>query len=176
MMKLLELATAQTPLSVPTGDYILVNGLLGIGEWDTAASVQLDSETELKVKKDQASLFLGVVCKGPRHTGIDLYLKSADRVRMLHISSALGEREFQEEQWSEMQWGSNDWWTANQIGLIAEEGKQRIIAPDAFEFQIARTQLEQEVGVYLHLKRPEKRFPQGEFQGAPERWLHLTLK
>ena len=176
MIGILILAITLAPLSVPEGRYILVNGMLSAGEWDASASIRLDPETEIKAKKDRESLFLAVVFKGPRHTGVDLYLKSAGKVRMLHVSSALGEREFREGQWSEVKWGRNHWWAANPIGLVSEEGKQRVIEPEAFEFQLARAQLGRDVEIYLHLKRPEKRFPAGASQDATDRWLRLTLE
>jgi len=62
------------------------------------------------------------------------------------------------------------------VSLVSEAGKQRAIGPEAFEFQLARAQLGRDVEVYLHLKRPEKKFPVGASQDATDRWLRLTLK
>ncbi|HZS03794.1 MAG TPA: hypothetical protein VFD58_02885 [Blastocatellia bacterium] len=175
MIEELVLALALVPMSVPDGKYILVNGLLGAGEWDGAASVRLDAETEVRVKKDRESLFLAVVFKRPRHTGVDLCLRSAGKVRMLHVSSALGEGELREGQWSELQWGRNQWWTANPVALVNEQGKQGVSAPEAFEFQLARAQLGREVELYFHLKRPEKQLPAGASEDTTDRWLRFTL-
>jgi len=147
------------------GRYILVNGMISNGEWDRAASIQLDPETQIRAKMDRESLFLAIVFEGPRHTGVDLYLKSAGKLRLLHISSATGQKEFRDGQWSEMKWGRNHWGTANIIGHIVKEGKTSPLEPEAFEFQLARAELGRDVEVYLHLKRPEKRF----------RWVHLRM-
>jgi hypothetical protein len=161
--------------SIPDGRYVLINGHIGSGEWNSSLTVPLDDETELRLKKDRESLFLAVIFKGPRHTGVDLYLKSAGRTRMLHVSSALGEKELRSGEWSEMIWGRNVWWTANAVGLINEQGKTRPLAPDAFEFQLSRQELGRDIDLYLNLKRPDKRFPSSASPDSTERWLRVRI-
>jgi hypothetical protein len=175
MIRLLVLLSALATVPVPDGKYILVNGMVGPREWDGAACVRLDAETEIRAMKDPGSLFLAVVFKGPHHTGIDLYLRSASKVRMLHVSSALGERSMHAGSWSDIEWGRNHWWTANAIGMVSEEGGSRWLEPEAFEFQLARDQLGLDAELFVHLKRPEKKLPPGASAGNADGWLHLVL-
>jgi hypothetical protein len=175
MFKLVLLALIVVIQAIPDGRYVLINGHIGSGEWDSSLTVPLDDKTELRLKKDRSSLFLAVVFKGPHHTGVDLYLKSAGRTRMLHVSSALGEKELRSGEWSEMNWGRNTWWTANTVGLINEQGKARPLAPDAFEFQISRQEIGRNIDLYLELKRPDKRLPSAASPDSADQWLHVKL-
>ena len=172
----LALVAALATLFVPDGRYVLVNGLLEKGEWDASASSLVDPQTEIRVHKDRRNVFLAIVFKGPRHTGVDLYVKSRGRTRMLHVSSALGERTFENGRWSDFTWGRNSWWTANAVGMVAEEGGRRILEPEAFEFQLDRREFGKSAQVYLHLKRPEKRLPTGASEEADDRWARLVLE
>ena len=173
---LLALLANVDPISVPDGRYVLVNGLIAAGEWDGSARVVLDAETQLLARKDRDHLFLAIVFKGPRHTGVDLYLRTKGLTRMLHVSSALGERTREGGSWSAIAWGRNSWWTANTIGMVAEDGQRRFLEPDAFEFQIARTALGDAAELFVHLKRPEKRLPAGASETADGGWARLLLK
>jgi hypothetical protein len=170
------LVAALTAVSVPDGGYVLVNGLLGDGEWDGSAGVRLDAETEMRVHKDNESLFLAIVFLGPRHTGVDLYLQSRARTQMLHVSSALGEKVLEKGQWSEFTWGRNFWWSANAIGMIVEGDRQNVLEPEAFEFQIDRRELGSEVLLFVHLKRPEKLLPRGASEAVTDEWVRLRLE
>ncbi|MCP4547512.1 MAG: hypothetical protein GY835_13725 [bacterium] len=170
---LLMTVLAITP--VPDGKCILINGQLGEREWSGSATMPLDPTTELRFHQDGENLFLAIVFLGPRHTGIDLHLKSRDRHGLLHVSSALGERTYSDEEWSEFSWGRNAWWTANTIGSIVEEGRQRFLKPDAFEFQLDRRDLGPEISLFIHLKRPEKLLPQGASAATLDGWIQLKL-
>lgn len=165
---------AATP--VPDGGYILINGSLGIGEWADAGTVLLDPDTEIRFQKDDESLFLAIVFLGPHHTGIDLYLRSLETTRMLHVSTALGEKVLKEKQWSDVAWGQNSWWSANVIGTIVEGGRQQFLEPEAFEFQFDRRELGDDIRLFLHLKRPEKLLPTGASATISEKWVRLKLK
>ncbi|MEW5794924.1 MAG: hypothetical protein AB1772_01060 [Candidatus Zixiibacteriota bacterium] len=172
----LVIATTLTVVSVPDGGCVLVNGFLGDGEWDSSASARLDADTEIRVHKDGSGLFLAIAFQGPRHTGVDLYLRSHERTRMLHVSSALGEKVLDEGRWAEMSWGRNSWWSANVVGTIVEGDRQRFLEPEAFEFQLDRRELGADVYLFVHLKRPEKSLPLGVSQEAPEKWMRLRLE
>lgn len=163
--------------SIPSfnGDCILLNGMLGPEEWKNADTVRLDPDTEVRFQMDDENLFLAVVFLGPRHTGIDLYIDSREARRMLHVSTALGEKVYQKDQWSDMTWGRNSWWSANVIQTIVEEGRQRFLEPEAFEFQINRSDLGDDISILLHLKRPEKILPAGASEVTSEKWLKLKL-
>ncbi len=141
-------ALATTP--VPEGDYILINGSLGVEEWTDSGTMRLDADTEIRFHKDDDSLFMAIIFLGPRHTGVDLYVQSQGSIRMLHVSAALGDKILEGSQWSDVTWGKNSWWSANMIGSIYEEGRQRFLEPEAFEFQLDRC----EFGVYHQFVHP----------------------
>jgi hypothetical protein len=174
---LLTAAPASPPPAVPAGRYVLVNGFLAPGEWDDALAVPLDAETELRIKQDDRSVFLALVFKGPRHTGLDLYWSAGGPPEMFHVSSALGERHGKGGTWSEMEWGTNRLWTANPIGLISGDGGQQILQPEAFELQIDKARLGGlDLRLFVHLKRPEKTLPAGATPEKPESWLAVPLR
>lgn len=170
------LAAALTSVQVPTGPHVLINGLMGKGEWQSSVTVPLDEETELRACKDKQSLFLAVVFKGPRHTGLDLCVKCRDNVRMLHVSSALAESILQGNVWSDTTWGRNEWWTASPVCVFFDGGEQQIVEPEAFEFQLERSQLGREVALCLHLKRPGKRLPPAASADKTDGWVRLDLR
>jgi hypothetical protein len=172
----LILAATLTGISVPDGGCVLVNGFVDADEWHSSASVRLDQDTEIRVHKDGDNLFLAIVFLGPRHTGVDLYLRSGSQTRMLHVSSALGEKVLEKGRWSELSWGRNVWWSANAVGVIAEGDHERVLEPEAFEFQLARRELGSEVFLFVHLKRPEKLLPAGASAETTEGWVRLTLE
>ena len=170
----LSATLAATP--VPDGGYILINGSPGAEEWVDAGTMLLDPDTEIRFHKDDKSFFLAIVFLGPRHTGVDLYIQSRGNTRMLHVSSALGEKTLEDGQWSNFAWGQNSWWSANVIESIYEEGRQRFLEPAAFEFQIDRIELGADIDLFIHLKRPEKLLPPGGSVAAIEGWLRLGLE
>jgi hypothetical protein len=176
MIRIILLLAALSSVRVPDGRYVLVNGVIGENEWKDALSVSLDSETELLAKKDARNLFLAIAFKGPRHTGVDLYIRCRDGVRMLHVSSALGEARCLAGQKTEISWSLPRWWSANAIGVINVDGRSQFLEPDAFEFQIARSELGVEANIYIHLKRPEKHVPPGAGESTEDNWLRLRLK
>ena len=174
---LLAAAPAAPPPAVPSGRYVLINGLLAPSEWDDALAVPLDPETELRIKQDDRSVFLALVFKGPRHTGLDLYWSTGGPSEMFHVSSALGERHRKSGTWSEMEWGTNRLWTANPVGLISGGGGQQVLAPEAFELQIDKARLAGlDLRLFVHLKRPEKTLPAGATPEKPGSWLAVPLR
>jgi hypothetical protein len=172
----LMLAVSLVGTSVPNGRCILVNGSLGIGEWTESAALRLDTDTEILFHKDDENLFLAITFRGARHTGVDLYIHSGGGTRMLHVSSALGEKVLEDNRWSDFKWGQNDWWSANQIGSIYEEGQRRFLEPEVFEFQIDRRGLGANIRLFIHLKRPEKLLPSGASAEDKEEWIRLKLE
>lgn len=170
------LATCLASVPVPDGRCILLNGLLGVEEWADANVVRLDPDTEIRFQKDDESLFLAVVFLGSRHTGIDLYIQSSAGTRMLHVSTAVGEKVFIKDRWSEITWGQNSWWSANVIGTIVEGGRQRFLEPEAFEFQFDRSDFGDDIRLFIHLKRPEKTLPTGASANLSDKWVRLKLK
>jgi hypothetical protein len=171
---MLAVSLAVTP--VPDGKNILVNGIPGEGEWSESGCINLDNETELRFHKDDGNFYLGIIFLGPHHSGIDLYIDSGGVVRMIHVSSALGEKVLENGDWSDYTWGRNSWWTANQIGSIWEDGKTRFLEPQCFEFQLDRHGLGTDIRLYIHLKRPEKSFPEGASPETRDGWIGLSLE
>jgi hypothetical protein len=171
----LLLLAALSPVAVPAGPYVLVNGVIGPGEWTPAVRIALDARTEIRAQQDARHLFLAVTARDTPHSGLDLYVSCRDGLRMLHVSAALGERVFHGDRWSGIEWGRTRWWTANPVCVVVTDGVQRVIAPEAFEFQLERSRLGREVAVYVHLKRPEKRLPAEASPDDPGRWVRLAL-
>jgi len=175
-MFIVMLAAVLAVTSIPDGGCVMVNGLMGEGEWDSSLAVELDTTTVMHVHKNAGYLFLALEFLGPRHTGIDLFLESGGRMRMLHVSSALGEKSFEDGQWTDFSWGSNTSWTANVIGSIYEDGKTRFLEPDAFEFQIDRRELGGDCALFIRLKRPGKVLPEGASEAGRDTWIRLELE
>ena len=175
MMLLMLLLAALAPIAVPAGPYVMVNGSLGPGEWRSCVRIPLDASTELWAQRDARSLFIAVVSRDTSHTGLDLHVRCRDGLHLLHVSSALGEGVFRGGTWSALEWGHNRWWTASPVCVIVTDGAQHVEPPEAFEFQLERSRLGRETALYVHLKRPERRFPAGASPDDPERWVRLTL-
>ena len=175
-MFVVMLAAVLALTSVPDGGCVMVNGLMGEGEWDNSLAMELDTTTVMHVHKNAEYLFLAIEFLGPRHTGIDLFIESDGRTRMLHVSSALGEKSLENGQWSDYSWGRNTLWTANVIGSIYEDGKTIFLEPEAFEFQIDRRELGSDGALFLRLKRPGKVLPEGAGETSHDSWIQLRLE
>jgi len=175
-MLALLLCAALVVVPVPGGDVVMVNGLVGEGEWSNSGELKLDDATTLRFHATPRYLFLAVVFHGPKHTGIDLHLHSLGATRMLHVSSALGEKTLVDGTWSDYAWGENAWWTANGIGSIWDGSTSVSLKPQGFEFQIDRRELGPDVALYIRLKRPAKTLPAGASEDAVKNWIRLTLE
>lgn len=164
-------------LKVSSGKCILPNGIFASSEWDDAAELTISDELILFLKQDDQYFYLGIKFINEIHTGIDLYIAdSGGNMKMLHVSSALGEKEFTNGQWSDFIWGENNLWTANSIGMISENGKTKFLEPDGFEFQIDKTFfLDKKWFLMIHLKRPELIYPQNATNESKLNWFKVTL-
>jgi len=91
---------------VPSGKHILVNGKFPGHEWNDAFKKQVAEDLRLYLKQDEKYLYIGIEFLKEKHTGIDLYLAdSPGNHRMLHISAALGEKEFVDSLWRDTVFG-----------------------------------------------------------------------
>ena len=164
-------------LEVPEGGVILPNGRFAEGEWPDAAKVSLDESTELLCKTSGDYLLLGLRFLGDKHTGVDLYLADdSGGCRMLHVSSALGERWKDSTGWNNIDFCENHLWVANSIGSVTIDGKTQFVAPDGFEFQIDRRMLAgRSWRLMVHLKRPTAILPDSADADNPAGWLVLEL-
>lgn len=165
-------------MEVNFGKHILPNGKFAINEWDDAAEIKADDKIILLSKQDDDYFYLGIKFINESHTGIDLYLADSDqKMKMLHVSSALGEKEFVDAQWSEFIWSENDLWTGNSIGMISVDGKSEFLENEGFEFQIHKSIIESNDWLLMiHLKRPEIVFPINAKNKNTTKWLRMNFK
>ena len=77
-----------SPLRVPLGPAITLDGRLGESEWEGAIHLPLSPRGALFLKNHQGFLAVGV--RGPSFGLAHLALASRDTIRVLHASAALG--------------------------------------------------------------------------------------
>lgn len=174
----LTIIMAQQSDIVPYGKNILVNGIYSIPEWSDSKSISPDSTIEISFKQDSTYLYLAVLYKKEKHTGIDLYLGDNKRpFAMLHVSATKGEKFYTETGWNETLWKLTKQWTANTVGLFRNnEGKRKIIEPEVTEFQINKNFFpNKKINFRIHLKRPEKIFPENTSDTNTKNWYKLIL-
>lgn len=164
-------------IKVKYGANILPNGKFAHGEWGDATDVKLPDKLNIFMKQDSLYLYVGVQFIDTMHTGIDLYIaESKSSRKKLHVSAALGEMDFTDVAWSDWKWGANDLWVANSVGQIVEDGKQKVVPLEGFEFQIHKSLLPGKKWLtFLHLKRPELIFPTDGTQDNVINWMMIEL-
>jgi hypothetical protein len=162
---------------IPTGKHIMVNGKFPGDEWNDALKKPMDEACLIFLKQDEKYLYIGIEFLKEKHTGIDLYLAdSPGNRRMLHVSSALGEKEFVDSLWRDTVFGQNYLWTGNVINMYFEDGKNKIVEPDGFEFQIDKKMFPgKQWYVMMHFKRPEKIYPTSATDLDITRWFRINL-
>ena len=170
-------STSEIP-EVPFGNNILPNGKFSQNEWSDADSCLFCDSIKFYVKQDENYVYLALKFLQEKHSGIDLYLAdSKTNLKNLHISSALGERNFKENEWEEFVWGENILWTGNSIGSFYSDGKMQFLDPDGFEFQIDNTLFKKKSWfLRIHLKRPEFIYPSNTNTDSKENWFEIELK
>ncbi|MEW6365390.1 MAG: hypothetical protein AB1714_12240 [Acidobacteriota bacterium] len=156
---------------------VLINGRFGSGEWDETGAPEVEDRLLLILNQDRHYLYLGIRFLREMHTGIDLYLAgSSGTPRKLHVSSALGEAEFAAGVWGDIQWGKNALWSANSIGLISENGAQKVVPLEGFEFQISKSLIAgPSWRLFLQLKRPDMKFPKDANPDSTSTWLAIAM-
>jgi hypothetical protein len=159
------------------GLYILPNGKFGNTEWNDASVFDVKEKLKIFLKKDSIYIYIGLQFIDTMHTGIDLYLADTSGFRKkLHVSSAIGEMDFKDGTWSDWRWGANDLWTANTIGQIIEDNKQKVVPLEGFEFQINKSILNgSKWFAYFHLKRPEFKYPENALEENVGTWFIIEL-
>ena len=125
-----------------------------------------------RFKQDNIYLYFGIEFLNTMHTGVDLYIaESSEHVKMLHISSALGEKEFTDGVWSDYAWGENFLWVGNSIGMIWDGEKNVTLPLEGFEFQINKSLFPASRWYFMiHLKRPELFVPDDADNTDIEQW------
>jgi len=167
-------AATRSPDAAP----VLINGHFGPDEWIEAGALKIEDRVLLCVNQDRHFVYVGIRFLKDMHTGIDLYVAAPGQTpKKLHVSSALGDAEFAGGTWGEIQWGKNLLWTANSIMLISDNGEQRVVSLEGFEFQISKS-LFSGPGwrLYLHLKRPDLKFPKDASPDSVDAWLEIGLE
>lgn len=164
-------------LKAKHGINVLSNGKFADGEWNDAALFEVKDKLKLYLKQDSIYLYIGLQFIDTMHTGIDLYIADESGIRKkLHVSSAIGEMDRKDGTWSDWKWGSNNLWIANSIGQIIEDGKQKVVPLEGFEFQIDKSLLPGSKWLlYFHLKRPEVKFPESAALENPLTWFIIEL-
>ena len=171
-------AESSDPVNIPFGKNIMPNGRFADFEWDDAALISADGNFDILVKQDNTYLYFAIKFKDAMHTGVDLYFAESPLSRkMLHVSSALGERNFHDGNWLDWIWGENHLWTANAVGMIRKEtGEQATLELDGFEFQIDKSMFQNKLWYYMiHLKRPEQTYPPDANPENIDNWLTIKL-
>ena len=162
---------------VPFGQTPMVNGFEGEKEWDNdaVANTTIDN-TIIKLQQDSQYMYVLVKNNDTLHTGLDLYLDDlAGNIRILHISSAHGQKIFKDGAWVDLAWGNQQEWTSNLVESIYEDGKQNFLAPEIFEFQIDKKLIPSEkFRLMFHLKRPEKWIPVSVDTVSSDNWLEFV--
>jgi len=163
---------------IPYGSHILTNGILESTEWSDSKILQIDSNILFYIKQDSVFLFIGIKFIKERHSGVDLYLGyEPDKIIMMHISSTLAYRQYNNTKWSEISWSQQTFWTANAVGIFYEnQGKAKIIEPEGFEFQIYKGYLNSKlISLRFHLKRPERIYPINSLENVITEWYRFKL-
>ena len=160
-----------------TNNVIMANGFFAPGEWDDGSLVEIGGGIVIYAKQDTCYLYIGIRTGEAVHTGLDLYIAdSAERQRLLHVSSALAEAMCDNGKWSEWRWEEKRQWVANKIGLYHDGNGQCSSEPEGFEFQIHKDMIHGEVvHIALHLKRPEYVFPILQDRETFKNWIQLLI-
>ena len=150
---------------VPYGGTVMVDGMKTEKTWIYPASFEtgLSNRVAMWLIQDSGFVYICLKDLDTTHTGIDLYLDDMNgNRRLLHVSTALGEKKWQDSSWSDFEWGANSFWTANVIQSIYRDGKMEYLAPECFEFQISKAYFPARTfKIMVHLK--------------PVSYTHLTL-
>lgn len=188
------------PLEVSSSnsESVRVDGVLEAAEWWDAQRVSGTDPCDIRLKRHDEYLFVGVQCPQLELPVLDLYLiPEAEDVYQLHVSAYLAERVIDEENadslWQSglrLDWAANtiEWNTAVRDSLVAigvygrEMLRQAVLPFDGFEVQIGERQfsssqwlLRVEVSRFAGTGDTFV-FPPGQRTGgAANQWLVLDL-
>ena len=166
--------------TAPFGSGIMANGKNGPQEWQFRDVLRFvtDNRLDIRVKQSNFYVYIAIIDLDTTHTGIDLYIENPDSSRkLLHISTACGEKDFKDGQWSDFRWGENTLWSGNVVQSIVSDGKTEFLAPDIFEFQISKQLITgKEFKMMIDLKRPGKTGPADASPDDSENWLVAKLR
>jgi hypothetical protein len=141
---------------------------------------------DIRIQHDSQYIYIGLNDYAPwitstdidtNHTGIDLYVDDTKgNMRLLHISSALGEKQFIDGKWSGMNMAEHFDWTGCIVQSIFVDNKNQYVAPKNFEFQINKKILpENSFRMMIKYKRPGKIAPPDANPDSSSTWLTFQL-
>jgi len=167
---------------------VMINGYFHQGEWSYPPVFKYCTENgvDIRIQHDSLYIYIGLNDYAPwitgsdidtNHTGVDLYIDDTKgNIRLLHISSALGEKVFSDGVWSDMNMAEHFDWTGSMIQSIYVDNKQKYVGPDNFEFQISKKLLpEKSFKMMIQYKRPGKIAPPDASTDSSESWMTFNL-
>lgn len=170
-----------TPLTLPKGTPVLVDGTLADGEWRDAVVRELGAFARLYVKQADDCVLLAIELTRAPTGSVDLFLAPADgRLYDLHSSAKLGEKRLEGAAWRE------DWTWWNQHDWVANVSRFDTFEPRHFldqpvrEFQIRRARFRGDTWrIRLAIQMPPEWqttvYPAGSSSLDPSGWLTLRL-
>jgi hypothetical protein len=174
-------AADTTPLTVPKGTPVLVDGTLANGEWRDAAVHQMGEFARLYAKQADDCVLLAIELTRAPTGSLDLFLAPADgRLYDLHSSAKLGEKTLEGAAWRE------DWTWWNQHDWVANVSRFDTFEPRHFldqpvrEFQIRRARFRGDIWRIRAIQTPPDWqttvYPTGSSPIDPSGWLTLRLQ
>lgn len=163
---------------IPYGKNILANGIIETEEWKDSKQRKLTEDISLYIKQDTQYIYIALEFLKEKHTGIDLYVgTSNNNIWMLHTSSTLSDRKYENNKWSDSRWILQSEWTSNTVGIFMnDKGERSTIEPSGFEYQIKKSTLSSDTFyIRCHLKRPEKILPINIIDTSVVDWLKFRL-
>ncbi len=132
----LSCASAQTPVNVPLGKPVLVDGVVEPVEWSDAYVRELSGEVRFYAKHSGDFLWLAVELPEGGDGAVDLYISpSSDEIYDLHASAKLGERKLSGGKWPDWEWWDNRMWVAN-VSRVQSFEQRTFLPTRAREYQV----------------------------------------
>ncbi len=152
---------APTSTNTPLANPPTIDGVLSLGEWDTAVIETLTDNSELLLMQDDDYLYLGIRSVTPEMIGANVFIADGKQVRILHTSAALGTAVYQQNNYIWQQTQDFDWQcrdTSDSAAAQAERtayleqnhwlaANSRMGTPSELEYQIKITSPAQRIAV-----------------------------
>lgn len=86
-----------SPISVPEGKPLAIDGAMSPGEWDGAVVEILSDGSEVLLMHSEGNLYLAIRANTPDMIVGNVFIEHGDEIAILHSSGALGTAHFQKE-------------------------------------------------------------------------------
>ncbi|HSQ23213.1 MAG TPA: hypothetical protein VLN44_02325 [Pyrinomonadaceae bacterium] len=171
-------ARATPPIAIPKGKHILVDGMLGPGEWADARRIPASDSVTIYLKRDASYLYVAVEPAGGAFS-VDLYFDPGNGASILdlHASAKLGERKGSFGQWPEWDWWNNRGWAANVV-RVANFEPRTFLVDNAKEYQIEIQRLGARrfwLSADVQTGEKTRTIPSDGTERHGRRWLELRL-